>query len=229
MLKNQKQKQAKPAPAKKRFRRADELIEAAFTRIKKRLPPKRKRIALPERKKALHAETALSSPLGLAEWIEANIVLPNTVAEPGPMTLWPWQYGIAEAFVDPEIERVTLQKGTRLGFTALCAAYLGYIVVVLKKTVLYVLPTENDARGFMVDDVEALFEATPVLQGQLMAPAIARHDRNTLLHRLFPGGSLKVVAGKSPRNFRRHTAENLIVDESDAIEVSGEGDPIGLA
>ena len=136
---------------------------------------------------------------------------------------------LAEAFVDPDIERVTLQKGTRLGFTALCAAYLGYIVLVSKKTVLYVLPTENDARGFMVDDVEALFEATPVLQGQLMSPAVARHDRNTLLHRLFPGGSLKVVAGKSPRNFRRHTAENLIVDEADAIEVSGEGDPIGLA
>jgi phage terminase large subunit GpA-like protein len=217
--------------ARKLFAKADAKIESALAKLKQRQSRRlnRPKQTPPQRKKALHANTALASPLGLAEWIEANIVLPNTVAEPGPMTLWPWQYGIAQAFADPDIERVTLQKGTRLGFTALCVAYLGYIVSVLKKTVLYVLPTEADCRGFMVDDVEALFESTPVLQGQLMAPAIARHDRNTLLHRLFPGGSLKVVAGKSPRNFRRHTAENLIVDESDAIEVSGEGDPIGLA
>ena len=44
--------------------------------------------------------------------------------------------------------------------------------------------------------------------------------------RLFPGGSLKVVAGKAPRNFRRHTARILLVDEVDAIEASAEGDPV---
>lgn len=81
----------------------------------------------------------------------------------------------------------------------------------------------------MVDDIEPLFECTPILQGRLSPPAVARHDRNTMLRRLWPDGSLKVVAGKSPRNFRHHTAEILIVDEADAIEVSGEGGPIGLA
>ena len=44
--------------------------------------------------------------------------------------------------------------------------------------------------------------------------------------RLFPGGSLKVVAGKAPRNFRRHTARILLVDEVDAIEASAEGDSV---
>ena len=50
-----------------------------------------------------------------------------------------------------------------------------------------------------------------------------------MLHRLFPGGSLKCVAGKSPRNMRRHTARVLMIDEVDAIEVSAEGDPVALA
>ena len=54
--------------------------------------------------------------------------LPNTTASPGPMTLWPWQYGIANALTGPNFERVTLQKGTRLGFTALCGAYIGLAV-----------------------------------------------------------------------------------------------------
>ena len=32
-----------------------------------------------------------------------------------------------------------------------------------------------------------------------------------------------MVAGKAPRNLRRHTARILMVDEADAIEVSTEG------
>src|SRR3954470_17858580 len=45
-------------------------------------------------------------------------------------------------------------------------------------------------------------------------------DRSTILHRLFAGGRLKVVASKSPRNLRRHTARVLFVDEADAMEVT---------
>ena len=41
--------------------------------------------------------------------------------------------------------------------------------------------------------------------------------------------ALKCVAGKAPRNMRRHTARILMIDECDAIEVSAEGDPIALA
>ena len=95
--------------------------------------------------------------------------------------------------------------------------------------ILYLLPTEADCRGFVVDDIEPMFDSTPILQGKLSSPSVARHDRNTMLHRLWNGGSLKVVAGKAPRNLRRHTARVLMIDEADAIEVSGEGDPIALA
>ena len=54
-------------------------------------------------------------------------------------------------------------------------------------------------------------------------------ERNTLLSRRFPGGSLKIVAAKAPRNLRRHTARVLIVDEADACEIGAEGNPIRLA
>jgi len=166
---------------------------------------------------------------GLASWIEAHICLPDTVAEPGPVTLWPWQREIADCITDPAYERITMLKATRLGFSSLLTAAIGYFVVARPSTILYLLPTEADCRGFIVDDVEPLFDASPVLQGKLASPSIARRDRNTMLHRLFKGGSLKAVAGKAPRNLRRHTARILMVDEVDAIEVSSEGDPITLA
>jgi phage terminase large subunit GpA-like protein len=216
--------------AKKLFAKADAKIEAALTKLKRRQSRRldRPKPVLPKHKKAVHAKATPALP-SLAEWIEANIILPNTVAEPGAMHLWPWQRGLAEAIGDPTVERVTLMKATRLGFSSLLTAAIGYFCVVKPSTILYLLPTEADARGFVVDDVEPLFECTPVLQGQLMSPAIALHDRNTMLHRLWPGGSLKVVAGKAPRNLRRHTARVLMIDEADAIEVSGEGDPLALA
>lgn len=167
--------------------------------------------------------------IGLADWIERNIVLPDTGAEPGPMRLWPWQREITDALDDPSIERVSLLKSARVGFSSLLTAAIGYHVAERPAAILYLLPTESDCRGFVVDDLEPMFDASPVLRGRLGGPSIARASRNTITHRLFKGGSLKVVAGKAPRNLRRHTAKILIVDEADAIEQSAEGDPIGLA
>jgi len=70
-----------------------------------------------------------------------------------------------------------------------------------------------------------------VFPPSLRGLADVRHrglDRNTLLSRRFPGGSLKIVAAKAPRNLRRHTARVLIVDEADAMEAGVEGNPIRL-
>ena len=52
--------------------------------------------------------------------------------------------------------------------------------------------------------------------------------RNTVLSRQFPGGVLKIVPSKSPRNLRRHTARILCIDEADAMPDGPEGSPIEL-
>ena len=95
--------------------------------------------------------------------------------------------------------------------------------------VLCLLPTEADCRDYMVSDLEPTFQASPALRGVLSREVDHGEDRSTILHRLFPGGSLKVVASRSPRNLRRHTARVLFVDEADAMEVTAEGAPILLA
>lgn len=61
--------------------------------------------------------------LRLSEWIEAHVQLPEGVtAQPGPVRLWPFQREIADAIGDPLIERVTLVKPVRVGFTTIPAA-----------------------------------------------------------------------------------------------------------
>lgn len=177
---------------------------------------------------ARRARAALLPPprLALSAWIERNIVLPPDVsALPGPVRLYPFQRDIADAMTDPAVERVTIVKPVRVGFTTLLSSALASFVANDPSPILALLPTEADARDYMVSDLEPIFEASAALAG-LMSPD---GDRNTLLSRRFPGGSLKLVAAKAPRNLRRHTARVLLVDEADAMLPGAEGSPIALA
>ncbi|MDI4666444.1 phage terminase large subunit family protein [Xanthobacter autotrophicus] len=167
--------------------------------------------------------------LSLSDWIEREIRLPADVsALPGAIRLYPFQRGIADAMSDPGTERVTVVKSARVGYTTLLVGLLGSHVVNEPAPVLFVLPTEDDCRTFVVGNVEPTFEASPSLAGALAGDQGAA-DRNTLLSRRFPGGSLKVVAAKAPRNLRAHNTRILIVDEADGMEITAEGSPIALA
>lgn len=162
--------------------------------------------------------------LQLAEWIQANLVLPSDVsAQPGPIRQWPWQIEIANAISDPGIERISLCKPVRVGFTLLTAAVASYVANE-PCSVLVLLPTESDARDFVVSDLEPTFNATPAVRGLLSSDMADGEARNTLLHRRYGGGSIK-----APRNLRRHNAKVLLIDECDAMQVSAEGSPIKLA
>ena len=167
--------------------------------------------------------------LRLSQWIEREIVLPEgTSALPGRVRLWPYQREIADAISDPEIERVTLVKPVRVGFTTLLTGAIASFVVNEPAPILLLEPTDSDARDAVVSDIEPVFAATPILRGTLSDDAVDG-ERNTLTSRRFPGGSLRVIASRAPRNLRRLTARILLVDEADAMEAGAEGNPIRLA
>jgi phage terminase large subunit GpA-like protein len=51
---------------------------------------------------------------------------------------------------DPAIERVTIQKSARIGFSALLSSLIAYRFVVKPAPMLLVLPAEADARNAIV-------------------------------------------------------------------------------
>lgn len=176
------------------------------------------------------AMAALRPPprLPLADWIEANVYLPAAEsALPGRMRLWAPQRGICEAIDDPAIERITIIKSARVGYTALLNAVVASTVANTPSPILALQPNASDARDHAVA-IESMFEASPMLRG-LLADEADESGRSTLLHKRFPGGSLKFLAAASPRNLRRHTARALLMDELDGYEASVEGDPVTLA
>jgi phage terminase large subunit GpA-like protein len=166
----------------------------------------------------------------LSTWLEGHLRLPSGLsAEGGPIRLWPTQRGIADALADPTIERVTLVKSARSGFTTLLTGLIGHHCVNDPCPVLAVLPTESDCRDYVASDIEPIFAASPELHGVLGEPGRTDAGRNTIVHRMGEGWSLKVVAAKAPRNLRRHAARVLLVDEADACDAGAEGSPLALA
>ncbi len=165
----------------------------------------------------------------LSEWIEKTVYLPEGVSSlTGMVRLWPPQVEIADAIGSAAIERVTLVKPVRVGFTTLLTSALASFCYNDPSPILSLLPTEADCRDYMVSDVEPIFDASPALRG-LLTGDTDEGGRNTLLARRFPGGFLKVIAAKAPRNLRRHNVRILFIDEADGMDATKEGSPILLA
>ena len=114
----------------------------------------------------------------LSKWIEANVRLPEGVcAAPGPVRLYPYQKGVADALADPELERVTVLKATRIGYTALLASFVANLVANDPSAILVLQPAEADARDFVVSDLEPLLAASGLdkLTEILRQPDRAQH------------------------------------------------------
>jgi len=167
--------------------------------------------------------------LRLSEWIEEHVRIPEGVsAQPGAVRLWPFQREIADAIGDPAVERVTVIKPVRVGYTTLLTSAVAAYVANEPSPILVLQPAEADCRDYVVSDVEPIFGATPVV-ARALSDDNEEGERNTMLSRRFPGGSLKVVAARSPRNLRRHNVRVLMIDEADAMDATNEGSPILLA
>jgi len=164
----------------------------------------------------------------LSTWMEKELRLPDSVAVPGPVRLYKYQHGIADAISDPRYERVTVLKAARIGYTMTLIGAIGNHVVNDPANVLCVLPTIDDCSRFMVSDVEPLFDASPALRGALVGEK-GKKSRVRLLAKRFAGGELRVVAAKSPRNLASHTSRVLILDEVDRMAVGKEGSPVAVA
>ena len=166
--------------------------------------------------------SALKPPekLTLSAWAEKNFVLASgSSARSGRFRLWSFQREILDVIGDSSTERVILQKSTRVGFTKALTAAIGASAATDPCSIILLMPTDDDCRGISTDEIEPAFEQSPALRGLL---GTGRSEgRNTLtVKTLAGGGSLKILAARSPRNLRRHDARMLFVDECDACETT---------
>lgn len=167
--------------------------------------------------------------LMVSQWAETYFRLPErSSAQPGRFRLWPYQRAWLDTIGEPKVRRVTLIKSARIGWTKCLMAIIGNYAANNPCSIILLVPTDDDARGYAVDEIEPSFAETPVLSALIQRGRL--DGRNTLTKKSFlGGGSLKILAARAPRNLRRHDAKVLLIDEADGMEITVEGDAIKLA
>lgn len=167
--------------------------------------------------------------LSLSKWLDEYYYIPAGDPSAGKWTTLPYQRGIADAMTDPNIERVTIMKSARIGYTKLITGLIGYYAHQDPRNVLVVQPTVEDAQGFSKDEMNALFRDTPVLQ-HILPENKTRDGKNTILRKELPGMNIWFVGANSARGFRRISVGTVIFDETDGYPPSAgsEGDQIAL-
>lgn len=166
----------------------------------------------------------------LSEWADQHFYLSaESSAEPGKWTCLPYQRGPLDAFTDPDIERVTMMKSARVGWTKCLNAVIAFYMHQDPCPIMLVQPTIEDAEGYSKEEIAPMLRDVPVLAA-VMPPGKAKDTDNTILAKRFPGGSLSMVGANSPRGFRRVSRKVVLFDETDGYPPSAgaEGDQIQL-
>ncbi|OUJ03192.1 phage terminase large subunit family protein [Acetobacter cibinongensis] len=183
---------------------------------------------------ALQRQANLKPPpkLSLSEWAAKYAVLSaETSAQTGKFEAFAYQKGIMDAFTDPSVEKISVMKSARVGYTKILDHAIGYYLHQDPSPILMVQPREGDAESYSKSEIAPMLRDTPVL-AELAGDTKSKSSENTLLKKtLLNGSSLTLVGANSPGGFRRITVRIVLFDEVDGYPVGGagsEGDQIAL-
>lgn len=166
----------------------------------------------------------------LSQWADGHAILSaESSAEVGKWRTIPYQRGIMDAITDRHFEAVTCMKSARVGWTKIINHAVGYYMHYDPCPMMIVQPTIGDAEGYSKDEIAPMIRDTDVLNS-LVSETGKRDSGNTILHKMFPGGQLRMIGADSPRGFRRVSMRFVAFDEVDgyAATAGEEGDQIKL-
>lgn len=170
-------------------------------------------------------------PLTVSEWAAKYRVLSSYAAEPGR---WhnertPYLREIMDVMSDDETEMVVFQKCARIGGTEAGMNVIGYFMHHDPSPILVMQPNVGDAEDWSKEQLAPMIADTPVLACRVR-DSRSRDSGNTILHKVFDGGTITGVGSNSAKGLRRRTIRVAFGDEVDAWSASagGEGDPLTL-
>ena len=119
---------------------------------------------------------------------------------------------------------------SQVGKSELELNIIGYIVAQDPGSILYIQPSEADGKKFSRQRIAPMFRASKDLRGKV-AVVKSRDGGNTILQKMFPGGSLTITGSNSASALSSMPIRYVIGDERDrwADSAGTEGDPWELA
>jgi len=153
-------------------------------------------------------------------------------AEPGRWrtSRVPYLRAIMDAFSHPDVERISVQKPSQVGYTEVLNNVVGFVIDQDPGPILMVQPTVEMGKDWSKRRLANMLRDTPCLQDKVKDPR-SRDSGNTIQEKEFPGGQVAVVGSNAPSGLAARPIRWLLFDEVDRFEASAgsEGDPIGIA
>lgn len=193
--------------------------------------------AIPARTAALARSSMLGfmppADLTVSEWAEAYRRLSREAsAEAGP---WrnertPYLVDVMDAFIDPKVREITLVAAAQSGKTEAELNIVGYIIDQDPGSILFIHPTEQDAKEFSKLRVGPMIRDCPTLRKKVADPQ-RRDSTNTIKQKSYPGGVLTICGSSEAHALASKPIRYVIGDERDrwAQSAGNEGDPWSLA
>lgn len=170
--------------------------------------------------------------LSLSQWAAQYAYLSKeTSAQTGRFEAYAYQVGMMDAITDPRVEKVSVMKSARVGYTKIIDHVVGYYLHQDPSPILVVQPRVEDAEDYSKSEIAPMLRDTVVL-AEIAPDPKTRTGENTLLKKTMKNGaSIALVGANSPGGFRRITVRIVLFDEVDGYPVGGagsEGDQIAL-
>ena len=185
--------------------------------------------------KVISRSVAIFTPpeaLTVAEWADKKRRLPDTASEPGPWrtSRTPYLREPMDAFTDPRVHKIVVVAASQVGKSEFELNAIGYIIDQDPGTILYIHPSLEEARKFSRQRLAPMIQDCKVLKTKV-ADVKAKDSSNTILQKIFPGGSITLIGSNTPRALASTPVRYVIGDEHDrwAISAGKEGDPWKLA
>lgn len=170
---------------------------------------------------------ALKPPpkLTVSQWAERYAYLSiETSADAGKFKSFKYQDGIMDAVSDPTVNKITVMKSARVGYTKILDHVVGYFIHQDPAPILIVQPRVEDAEDYSQTEIAPMLRDTPVL-AEIAGDLKSRDASQKIKKRSFRNGSsVAFVGANSPGGFRRITARVVAFDEVDGYPVQGAGD-----
>jgi len=172
--------------------------------------------------------------LNLVEWADEFLYLPReSTAEYGK-----YRSSRTPFVVEPLIElspisptqKVVLMKPGQTAGTTIALVFLFGTADLYPGPSLMIIPTDTLAQGFSKKKITPTLRDTPRMIGKIK-DAKLKTSSNTILEKMFPGGSWRFAGSNSPVVYRQESIRYLILDDFDGfdLDIGDEGDPGDLA
>jgi phage terminase large subunit GpA-like protein len=127
--------------------------------------------------------------------------------------------------------RVVLLAGAQCGKTQAELNAVGQMMAETPATILWVLPTVDEAKNFNRDKLDPLISNTPAVKARVSELVARDETGSTIMRKRFPGGVLELTGANSSKGLQSRTRRVIVMDEVAEFpaDAGGRGDPVAQA